>query len=1699
MDIKDAYLHSTVGVVKSINVDKDNIIYKLADVANTTNSIALPLVTSEYNGLVPKITTTTTRASHNDRVLSASSDGKLNWRLFPTYYKQYTSLDSLPTDGSLEAWYDIAQLHDTQHMDSNCIFVIKAYAHSSAIFTVCKGWDQTGNITLLSYCSSYNANYAYVKGARINKDGVVQILLNVPKAEPGYVQISIGVYGAMGIQPNQTLSLSSEIDEDSIIDTKLFVNNSMMAKKFVGDLIGNADSSTNAQNINVGALNTNGDYPLLFTQNVTSGNKKIYTDTETALSYNPSTNTLKAKALEIATGDLILQTQSNGNTPSIIFRRGTLNDAPIDWRVYNNSSGQFTIQGNTGEEGWVNMLTLEHASYGNALKSSLPILPTKNNVLDLGSNAAKWANIYSQSFVGNYLTAKTGNLTLEANSSQYIYLRVGTDDTSSIALTSQALLPTYGSKNILNLGSASNKWKSVYATEFVGDLTGTASKWKHDYDWDAVCTIGLWSKILNITGYTSILLSCQWGRTAQVILNTYLITTGYQHAKIIQLNSNGYPSNAGVELRVTSSDTNKFCVEVLNNHSTNTPEITFKCRAISIGRSDTSIVPIEIFTEGSDTVKSSLVSSKSISSNLNADMLDGAHLSELLRIYDHSKTSLDLVNSPSNSPALFDLENNNLIEGYYNFWYVFNIGRHNEGNFNSQIAVPYQNAIKDSELFIRTANNTTWREWRRVLHSNNYTDYTVSKDGTGATGTWNIDISGTAATATKLATKRKLWGQDFDGSADVNGSLTGVTSINMNGDIVINDGTNKDRFIKFQYANGDNYGWRIGYLGDNTVNGSNNNALSFESYNNSTWNKALIFNHSTRKATFSADVTAPKFIGNLTGNITGDVTGNADTATKLQTKRKLWGQDFDGTADVKGSLSYVINIIAESGKALTLATPSGSDSSIYLRYNSDDTKSVCLISNAFIPTTASSNILNLGSVNNKWKGVYASNFYGNLNGSYVNALTGYTKATAIGSITATDSLNTALGKLEYKTDFIYNDLFGTDNDDVINKWSEIVNFIDSVKETETDILDTFVTRKTDQVITGKKTFTTSINLSNLGGNALTGMSRASLMYDSYTSLDSTKYHPILGIQTNGGNVINLGAYVDKVGFYGYYNGRIDNGWDWSFLFDSTNGALTHSGHSITAVKFKTKNGTSSQFVKGDGSLDSNTYATTASLGNYVTLNTDQTITGQKTFDKTLIATNNLTIKSKAVNQTPRIVFDEYWTSTNPSWKSEIISDYYGKNVCSTDNFTHGLYVKLGRSTFDNFIILNNYGEPIARISKDKGHWFDGTLTATNTITSPRFIGSFYTKWVDSINKAGCANSNLGWFSMESSSVQSDTIGFPCTNNANGILWLGTHAHDSDSTKIGYGHQLGFSGNGKIYHRYIASGTFPTTNTWKQLAFIPDIPTKVSQLTNDSGYLTSRGYIGTTAVQESSQNQSLTGINDLTLSGNLTIIPYNTDNFITFSYENKTPLSWRLGYLGTGNGDANYFVIQSSKATGTSWNNAIRLGNETLDAAFGGNVYPLLNNTQSLGTSTYKWANVYATTFTGNLTGNVNGNVSGSSGSCTGNAATATTLKPITAISAKAFSLSNASWTDTGYTFANLETGTYAVQVTSGTNLVASGIMSVYKNLSDSIGDEIPLHVYGTAGWRPYLRTFQNKLQISSNDKTAVSGGRTVTIKIARIL
>ena len=104
----------------------------------------------------------------------------------------------------------------------------------------------------------------------------------------------------------------------------------------------------------------------------------------------------------------------------------------------------------------------------------------------------------------------------------------------------------------------------------------------------------------------------------------------------------------------------------------------------------------------------------------------------------------------------------------------------------------------------------------------------------------------------------------------------------------------------------------------------------------------------------------------------------------------------------------------------------------------------------------------------------------------------------------------------------------------------------------------------------------------------------------------------------------------------------------------------------------------------------------------------------------------------------------------------------------------------------------------------------------------------------------------------------------------------------------------------------------------------------------------------------------------------------TDQFLDFAYtgdptttNTKAPgASWRIGALNSGSGDSNYFVVQTggSNTNATVWNNAMRIGMNTLDMTLGGNLLPKATDTLTIGTADLKWKNIYATTFTGNLVG-----------------------------------------------------------------------------------------------------------------------------------
>lgn len=173
------------------------------------------------------------------------------------------------------------------------------------------------------------------------------------------------------------------------------------------------------------------------------------------------------------------------------------------------------------------------------------------------------------------------------------------------------------------------------------------------------------------------------------------------------------------------------------------------------------------------------------------------------------------------------------------------------GMFTMQTAGGWQGQIlmasnTATSLYWRTANNNFNGGWRKILDSSNYGEYVPTKTGTGASGTWGINISGNAATASKLATARTINGTNFDGSANITTSYWGTA-----------------RNIYIQDATAAHTGAAV------SVNGSGNINLK------------------------------------LPSTITAALSGNASTASKWQTARTV---TMNGFADCSFSIDGSSNV-----------------------------------------------------------------------------------------------------------------------------------------------------------------------------------------------------------------------------------------------------------------------------------------------------------------------------------------------------------------------------------------------------------------------------------------------------------------------------------------------------------------------------------------------------------------------------------------------------------------------------------------------------------------------------------------------------------------------------------------------------------------------------------------------------------------------
>jgi hypothetical protein len=190
------------------------------------------------------------------------------------------------------------------------------------------------------------------------------------------------------------------------------------------------------------------------------------------------------------------------------------------------------------------------------------------------------------------------------------------------------------------------------------------------------------------------------------------------------------------------------------------------------------------------------------------------------------------------------------VEGFQSYGSVMTMRTYASGGGSLQMYVPYSPTYGGTGMQVRFGNydvsgGNSWTSWKTLLASDNYTSYAPSLTGSGASGTWGINVTGNAATATNAqtwnftTTGNPGWGAKVQIGG--NGGASGVATIAVvqatDGNLHIDSGLGKSMYLNY-YQNG------IIYL-----NGTAYSISSNGSYYNGTAAAATTTNNLTNAGT----------------------------------------------------------------------------------------------------------------------------------------------------------------------------------------------------------------------------------------------------------------------------------------------------------------------------------------------------------------------------------------------------------------------------------------------------------------------------------------------------------------------------------------------------------------------------------------------------------------------------------------------------------------------------------------------------------------------------------------------------------------------------------------------------------------------------------------------------------------------------------
>lgn len=249
------------------------------------------------------------------------------------------------------------------------------------------------------------------------------------------------------------------------------------------------------------------------------------------------------------------------------------------------------------------------------------------------------------------------------------------------------------------------------------------------------------------------------------------------------------------------------------------------------------------------------VTSTTVVTNLNSDLLDGLHETSFFRARGDQSIA-------SSVPTTTELATSNNLCGSWNVKYTGASGhlvQFNAGSGSTRYMQFY--SMYSGSLYWRNSTDSTLntKSWKTIVDSANYTGI-VLKIGTATKGsatlpiylnagtptacstTLGVSITGNAATATKLQTARTINGTSFNGTTNIvtaywgtartislSGAVTGSASVNGSQNVTIT--------TTYQFGSIDGR-----YVGGNKIanHGSSRKAYTADTYSSTFVNKAFV-------------------------------------------------------------------------------------------------------------------------------------------------------------------------------------------------------------------------------------------------------------------------------------------------------------------------------------------------------------------------------------------------------------------------------------------------------------------------------------------------------------------------------------------------------------------------------------------------------------------------------------------------------------------------------------------------------------------------------------------------------------------------------------------------------------------------------------------------------------------------------------------